>query len=104
MHRLHRQFVVALAVLGIALGQASVSAAQSMSQENWAKTQEVAFYRPAGFIFTIIGPPLFLAGLPFALLQLNGLEGVQNSWEELVVCPARYTFKNGLGDHPSCPE
>lgn len=56
-------------------------------------TVDVTLARPVGMAATVTGFALFLVSSPFSLLGGNAGE----SWDNLVVAPAAYTFKRPLG-------
>ena len=56
-------------------------------------TVDVTMARPVGAAATVAGFALFLVSSPFSLLGGNAGE----SWDNLVVAPAAYTFKRPLG-------
>ena len=55
---------------------------------------DAVFYRPVGLIAIPAGAVLFILTLPFSATGSN----VGESWGNLVVSPARYTFARPLGD------
>ena len=57
-------------------------------------TVDILLLRPAGLLATAGGALIFVISVPFSALGGNTKE----SYEELVIEPARYTFKRPLGD------
>jgi hypothetical protein len=51
--------------------------------------------RPLGLVATVIGTGLFVISLPFSALGGN----VDEAAQQLVVAPARFTFKRPLGEY-----
>lgn len=59
-----------------------------------AMAVDVAVARPVGLVSTILGSAVFVVSLPFSALGKN----VNQSYDLLVISPARYTFDRPLGD------
>jgi hypothetical protein len=59
-----------------------------------AMAADLVLARPLGFVATLLGTVVFVAGLPFELLAGN----VSDPAHSLVVAPARYTFSRPLGE------
>ncbi len=85
------------ALLLVPLGSALTAAEKpvSSSEEKSGKmVADLLLVRPAGIVATIFGGVVFVLGIPFSALGGN----VGESYEQLLVAPARYTFKRPLGD------
>ncbi|MCF8109977.1 MAG: hypothetical protein K9J85_00665 [Desulfobacteraceae bacterium] len=59
-----------------------------------AMAVDIVVARPVGLVSTILGSAVFVVSLPFSALGKN----VNQSYDLLVVSPARYTFDRPLGD------
>ena len=74
----------------------------AMAQDGRAETEkttgkmalDLLLVRPAGILATLFGSAVFIIGIPFSALGGN----TRDTYEKLVVEPAKYTFKRPLGD------
>ena len=85
------------ALLLVPLGAAVTAAEKVLTEreENSAKmVADLLLVRPAGIVATILGGAVFILASPFSALGGNFRE----SYEQLLVAPARYTFVRPLGD------
>lgn len=57
-------------------------------------TADILLVRPVGILATLFGGAVFVVSLPFSLLGGN----TQEAYENLIVAPAKYTFKRPIGD------
>ena len=55
---------------------------------------DAIFYRPVGLVSIPVGAVLFVLTIPFSAIGGN----VGNSFDNLVVTPAKFTFVRPLGD------
>jgi hypothetical protein len=77
-------------------------ATESLAQDTSAQTgytaekmvADILLVRPVGILATVFGSAVFIVALPFSLL--GGNTGA--TFENLVVTPAKFTFKRPLGD------
>jgi hypothetical protein len=74
---------------------ASMYDQQSSQRSAGAMAVDAVVVRPLGLVATVIGSGLFVVSLPFSALGGNVDEAAQN----LVVAPARFTFKRPLGQY-----
>lgn len=56
-------------------------------------TVDVLLVRPLGLVATVLGSVVFLVASPFSALGGN----TQETWDTLVVEPAKFTFQRPLG-------
>ena len=85
--------VAAVAVLSLP-GTAAAVEKKEIPTDPGAMTIDMLVARPVGLVATVAGTGVFLVSLPFSALGGNTGE----AWDSLVVTPAEYTFKRGLGD------
>jgi hypothetical protein len=55
---------------------------------------DLLLVRPVGILATLFGGAVFIVALPFSLLGGN----TEDTYRNLVVAPAKYTFKRPIGD------
>lgn len=55
---------------------------------------DLVLARPAGLVATVAGSVIFVVALPFSLLGSN----TDETWESLVVSPAKFTFTRPVGE------
>ena len=99
MQHMARRTVAFFAILALVLVPigTQVLAAESDTTEaptGAAMIADVLVTRPAGFIATIFGSAFFVLGLPFSASGDN----IGESWDSLVVAPAKFTFARPLGE------
>jgi len=82
-----------LAPLGTAVTAAEKSLREG-EEKSGKMVADLLLVRPAGIVATILGGAVFILGSPFSALGGN----IKETYEQLLVAPARYTFVRPLGD------
>ena len=99
MRHMARRTIAFFAIMALVLVPVGtqVLAAESDTTEapsGAAMIADALVTRPAGLIATVFGSCFFVLGLPFSAPGDN----IGESWENLVVAPARFTFARPLGE------
>ncbi|MEW6671651.1 MAG: hypothetical protein AB1427_08100 [Thermodesulfobacteriota bacterium] len=99
MHKHLKQSIVFLTIAALIL---IPFATESLAQDKSAQAEysaekmmaDALLVRPVGLLATIFGSAVFVVALPFSLLGGN----TDATYQNLIVAPAKYTFKRPLGD------
>ena len=102
IRRVVQRGVMALAIVLLLASGPTARAEMDATPNNNARghTEPVVdalFLRPLGFIATIAGTAIFIAGLP--IFAITRPTQISEPFKALVVAPARYTWVDPLGDH-----
>jgi len=103
--------IIALFVVLSLVSMTTALAADSVSQDQSAQVVEMQkeapgggavmldalLMRPLGFGAMLLGCVTWVVAAPFALMA-DGTDGIGKISKPLVVAPAKFTFKRGLGD------
>ena len=85
--------ILALAVALLAPGAARAETDVTFYAE---AAFDIVILRPIGFVASLIGAALFV---PVALVTApNGLDSVEQAWEQFVITPAEHVYTRPLGE------
>lgn len=98
--RARRAIAAGLAVLALAIAPAAVAEPQNMDASGRVNPAvDVLLLRPMGILATLTGTALFVAAAPIILITRP--TEFAGPLDYLVLRPARYTWRDPLGDHGS---
>jgi hypothetical protein len=86
-------FVLSLSVAGV-LAPLEAQAQLNRDPDPVTVIVDGAVARPAGAAVTVVGAAAFIATLPFAVIS----KSTKNTWNSLVVRPAKFTFRRPMGE------
>lgn len=91
--RFHKKnLAMILSIIFLFIWTTSVSASEDIG--GIATPADVLIVRPLGVVATVVGTAIFIVSLPFSAPAGS----IGKVAEELVLTPARFTFKRPIGD------
>ncbi len=86
----------AILTLAVALLAPGAASAEADAAFYGAAVFDVVILRPLGFAASLVGAALFI---PAALVTApNGLDSIEQVWEQFVITPAEHVYTRPLGD------